>query len=156
MNSLVTPVWRASNRTCRVYYRLRVILLVWHHNPSHSSVKGDSTYKDFIPRIDGIEKTFVAEVNNGELAVAEDIMVEPSTPPVTTSIRNKRMVRSRGSLEMEANAARMSREESLQRYSSESKASLKKSLKIPSSWYGRHNFRLNPLPSCFTERFRSF
>ena len=156
MNSLVTPVWRASNRTCRVYYRLRVILLVWHHNPSHSSVKGDSTYKDFIPRIDGIEKTFVAEVNNGELAVDEDIMVEPSTPPVTTSIRNKRMVRSRGSLEMEANAARMSREESLQRYSSESKASLKKSLKIPSSWYEGHNFRLNPLPSCFTERFRSF
>ena len=149
MNSLVTPVWRASNRTCRVYYRLRVILLVWHHNPSHSSVKGDSTYKDFIPRIDGIEKTFVAEVNNGELAVDEDNMVEPSTPPVTTSIRNKRMVRSRGSLEMEANAARMSREESLQRYSSESKASLKKVAQNPQQLVWASQFSVESPPVMF-------
>lgn len=54
---------------------LRVILLVCHRNPFHSSVKGGSTYNDFIARISGIEKVVVVEVNNGELAVNEDIMV---------------------------------------------------------------------------------
>ena len=73
-------------------------------------MKGDSTYNDFIARISRIENAFVAEVNNGELAVDEDIMVELLTPSVTTSITNKQMVRSRGSLEMEANAAHTSRE----------------------------------------------
>ena len=73
-------------------------------------MKGDSTYNDFIARISRIENAFVAEVNNGELAVDEDIMVELLTPSVTTSITKKQMVRSRGSLEMEANAAHTSRE----------------------------------------------
>ena len=85
-------------------------------------MKGDSTHYDFIARISRIEKAFVAEVNNGELAVDEDIMVELLTPPVTASITNKQMVRSRGSLEMEANAAHTSREVSLKRYSSERKS----------------------------------
>ena len=85
-------------------------------------MKGDSTYNDFIARISRIEKAFVAEVNNGELAVDEDIMVELLTPSVTASITNKQMVRSRGSLEMEANAAHTSREVSLKRYSSERKS----------------------------------
>ena len=84
-------------------------------------MKGDSTYNDFIARISRIEKAFVAEVNNGELAVDEDIMVELLTPSVTASITNKQMIRSRGSLEMEANAAHTSREVSLKRYSSERK-----------------------------------
>ena len=61
-------------------------------------------------------------MNNGELAVDEDIMVELLTPSVTASITNKQMVRSRGSLEMEANAAHTSREVSLKRYSSERKS----------------------------------
>ena len=84
-------------------------------------MKGDSTYNDFIARISRIENAFVAEVNNGELAVDEDIMVELLTPSVTASITNKQMIRSRGSLEMEANAAHTSREVSLKRYSSETK-----------------------------------
>ena len=85
-------------------------------------MKGDSTYNDFIARISRIEKAFVAEVNNGELAVGEDIMVELLTPSVTASITNKQMVRSGGSPEMEANAAHTSREVSLKRYSSERKS----------------------------------
>ena len=85
-------------------------------------MKGDSTYNDFIARISRIEKAFVAEVNNGELAVDEDIMVELLTPSVTASITNKQMVRSGGSPEMEANAAHTSREVSLKRYSSERKS----------------------------------
>ena len=85
-------------------------------------MKGDSTYNDFIARIRRIEKAFVAEVNNGELAVDEDIMVELLTPSVTASITNKQIVRSRGSQEMEANAAHTSREVSLKRYSSERKS----------------------------------
>ena len=101
---------------------LRVILLICYRNPFNSSVKGDSTYNDFIARISRIGKAFVAEVNNGELAVDEDIMVELLTPSVTASITNKQMVRSKGSLEMEANAAHTSREVSLKRYSSERKS----------------------------------
>ena len=101
---------------------LRVILLVCHRNPFHSSVKGGSTYNDFIARISGIEKVFVVEVINGELAVNEDIMVELLTPPVTPFIPNKQMVRSRGSLETEAYAAHTSREVSLKGYSAERKS----------------------------------
>ena len=85
-------------------------------------MKGDSTYNDFIARISRIENAFVAEVNNGELAVDEDIMVELLTPSVTASITNKQIVRSRGSQEMEANAAHTSREVSLKRYYSERKS----------------------------------
>ena len=101
---------------------LRVIILICYRNLFNSSVKGDSTYNDFIARISRIEKAFVAEVNNGELAIDEDIMVELLTPSVTASITNKQMVRSGGSPEMEANAAHTSREVSLKRYSSERKS----------------------------------
>ena len=101
---------------------LRVILLVCHRNPFHSSVKGGGTYNDFIARISGTEKVFVVEVNNGELTVNEDIMVELLTPPVTPFIPNKQMVRSRGSLETEAYAAHTSREVSLKGYSAERKS----------------------------------
>ena len=101
---------------------LRVIILVCYRNPFHSSTKCDSTNNDFIARINGIEKVFVVEVNNGELAVDEDIMVELLTPPVTTSITNKHTVRSRGSPETEAHAAHTSREVSQKGYSSERKS----------------------------------
>ena len=96
--------------------------MVCHRNPFHSSVKGGSTYNDFIARISGIEKVFVVEVINGELAVNEDIMVELLTPPVTPFIPNNQMVRSRGSLETEAYAAHTSREVSLKGYSAERKS----------------------------------
>ena len=109
-------------------------------------MKGDSTYNDFIARISRIENAFVAEVNNGELAVDEDIMVELLTPSVTASITNKQMVRSRGSPEMEANAAHTSREVSLKRYSSGRKSIHEKVAQNPSQLVWASQFSVKSPP----------
>ena len=109
-------------------------------------MKGDSRYNDFIARINRIEKAFVAKVNNGELAVDEDIMVQLLTPSMTTSITNEQMVRSRGAVEMEANAALTLREVSLKRYSSERKGIHEKVAQNPPQLVWASQFSVKPPP----------
>ena len=130
--------------------------MVCHRNPFHSSVKGGSTYNDFIARISGIEKVFVVEVNNGELAVDEDIMVELLTPPVTPFIPNKQMVRSRGSLETEVYAAHTSREVSLKGYSAERKSIHEKMTQNPPKLVWASQFSVKSPPVVLLRGFARY
>ena len=130
--------------------------MVCHRNPFHSSVKGGSTYNDFIKRISGIEKVVVVEVNNGELAVNEDIMVELLTPPVTPFIPNKQMVRSRGSLETEAYASHTSREVSLKGYSAERKSIHEKMTQNPPQLVWASQFSVKSPPVVLLRGFARY
>lgn len=104
---------------------IRVVILVCNRSPINVSKKDGMKPKEFIAGINRIEKVFVAEVNDGKLAVKKDVLVEVLSPSVTSSTSNTQIIRSSGFQRLDVNTDSLtthsnnSRGESLEKYSSE-------------------------------------